>query len=236
MKKRIIAICFCLCSINMIAQDQNHEVNSEVKELSAFHTVIYKIWHTAWPKKDIGLLQSLLPEVEKGAQNIASAKLPGILRDKQSKWETAVHNFKNCVDDYKSASDKKDSTALLSAAEKLHSQYEGLVRTIRPLLKEVDLFHQELYMVYHYYMPEKKADKIQASAKILAERMNDLKKAQLPERLNSRKAAFDKAVSELNTPVEKLTEVIMKKADAKKIDEAILLVHTKYQDLEKVFD
>jgi hypothetical protein len=236
MKKGIIALCFCFLTITIIAQDQKHEVSSEVKELSAFHTVIYKIWHTAWPKKDVVMLQTLLPEVEKGAQSIASAKLPGILRDKQSKWEIGINDLKNCVDSYKAASDKKDSSALLSAAEKLHSQYEGLVRVIRPLLKEVDQFHQELYLVYHYYMPEKKADKIQASAKVLAERMNDLKKAQLPERLKSKKANFDKAVLELNTSVEKLTETITKTDVAKKIDDAILLVRTKYQDLEKVFD
>ena len=39
---------------------------SRVPELEAFHEVIHKIWHDAYPEKDIALMQQLLPDVEKG--------------------------------------------------------------------------------------------------------------------------------------------------------------------------
>ena len=58
------------------------ETVAEVPALDSFHEVIYKIWHEAWPKKDAAMLQQLLPEVEKGIAAVASAQLPGILRDK----------------------------------------------------------------------------------------------------------------------------------------------------------
>jgi hypothetical protein len=52
-----------------------------VPALESFHKVIHKIWHKAWPKKDTTLLRSLLQDVEKGIADVASAKLPGILRE-----------------------------------------------------------------------------------------------------------------------------------------------------------
>ena len=236
MKKVGIILCLFLSSVSLYSQDKNHEVNSEVKELSNFHTVIYKLWHTAWPKKDISMLQSLLPDIEKGTQNIVEVKLPGILREKQTKWENGVAELKVCAAEYKTASEKKDSSAILKAAETLHSQYEKLVRIIRPVIKEVDLFHQELYLVYHYYMPENDVTKLQASAKVLSERVVELQNAKLPKRLESKKDSFDKAVAELTSSVQKLSEVAGSKIETKTLNNAVNLVHSNYQALEKVFD
>jgi hypothetical protein len=42
------------------------ETVGRVPELEKFHTVIYKLWHTAWPKKDIPMLVALAPEITAG--------------------------------------------------------------------------------------------------------------------------------------------------------------------------
>ena len=233
--KKLILIA-ALLSMPLFAQEKDHEVSSQVKELTEFHDVIYQIWHTGWPEKNIKLLQSLLPDVEKGFTEIKSAELPGILRDKKMKWEEGLKKFSVCIDDYKNAVAKNDSVGLLSAAEKLHSQYEMLVRVIRPVLKEVDAFHQVLYLLYHKYTPDYDFAKIQESAVGLQTKMDELNKAKLSQRMQAREEAFNKARIELEIAVKKFNETVQAGDNKKVITSAVDLVHTKYQDLEKVFE
>ena len=230
----IIAIAFM--SPTFAQQAKNHEVNSEVKELTEFHDIIYQIWHTGWPQKDIKLLVSFTPEVEKGFNKIKNVELSGILRDKKSKWEDGLKKFKITVEMYKGAAAKKDSVRILDAAEKLHSQYEALVRVVKPVLKEVEAFHQELYMLYHYNMPKYDYMKVQKSAVVLKAKMKDLMKAQLSERMNAKKDSFEKCKTELNTAVDNLNVVMVKGDDKNAINVAVDAVHFRYQELEKVFD
>jgi len=230
----IITIAFMLPAFAQ--QEKNHEVNSEVKELTDFHDVVYQIWHTGWPQKDIKLLISLTPDVEKGFDKIKSVELSGILRDKKSKWDEGLKKFRINVEMYKGAAAKNDSVRILDAAEKLHMQFEALVRIVKPVLKEVDAFHQELYMLYHYNMPEYDYMKIQKSAVVLKAKMKDLMKAQLSERMQAKKDSFEKCKTELNTAVDMLSEVMVKGDDKTAINTAVDAVHSKYQELEKVFD
>ncbi len=43
-------------------QPTKDETKAEVPALDNFHDVIYKIWHTAWPEKDVKMLAELFPE------------------------------------------------------------------------------------------------------------------------------------------------------------------------------
>ena len=56
MSKRMIAFAavFCLIALPLLAhaQEKSHETKSEIPQLTAFHEVIYEIWHTAYPAKD----------------------------------------------------------------------------------------------------------------------------------------------------------------------------------------
>ena len=223
-------------SPTLAQQEKNHEVNSEVKELTEFHDIIYQIWHTGWPQKDIKLLISFTPDVEKGFDRIRNVELSGILRDKKSKRDEGLKKFRINVEMYKGAAAKNDSVRILDAAEKLHMQFEALVRIVKPVLKEVDAFHQELYMLYHYNMPEYDYMKIQKSAVVLKAKMKDLMKAQLSERMQAKKDSFEKCKTELNTAVDMLSEVMVKGDDKTAINTAVDAVHSKYQELEKVFD
>ncbi len=233
--KKIIYF-FIAFTITILAQeDQKHEVSSEVKELSDFHEVIYQIWHTAWLEKNVAMLKSLLPEVEEGFTKIRNAELPGILRDKKEKWNEGLSKLQLTVDDYKTASEKNDSVALLNAAEKLHMQYEGMVRIIRPVLKEVDAFHQVLYLVYHYYLPEYDLEKIKSSALEMKTKMEALNNAQLSQKQKPKEEKFNSARKELNEAVIALNEIISSN-DKEKITAAVDKVHTKYGELERVFE
>ena len=41
----------------------NAETESSIPELAAFHEIIFPIWHTAYPAKDIAALQSYVPKI-----------------------------------------------------------------------------------------------------------------------------------------------------------------------------
>ena len=135
------------------------ETRAEVPALFDFHDVIRTIWHDAWPNKDTKALRALLPDVEKGAKAVAGAELPGILRDRSKAWSAGVKELTALVDEYAAAAGGTDDQKLLDAAERLHSQYEKLVRVIRPALRELDAFHVVLYRLYHYDM---KSDSLEA--------------------------------------------------------------------------
>lgn len=235
MKLRSLLMLVFIFAVPLMAQDK-HEVNSEVKELAEFHDVIYKIWHTAWPEKNIQMLKELLPDVEKAYANVKDAKLPGILRDKKGKWAEGLAKFTASVAAYKDAAGKDNAQSFLDAAEKMHADYEGLVRIVKPVLKEVDAFHQELYMMYHYYSPNFELEKIKTSAAELKTKMDAMMSAKLSKRLEPRQEKFDAARKGLMEAVVNLNEVVAKSRDKKAITDAVDGMHTKYAELEKVFD
>ncbi|MGB7294552.1 MAG: hypothetical protein WBC70_03110 [Candidatus Aminicenantales bacterium] len=214
---------------------ESGETESQVPELTAFHEIIYPIWHTAYPDKDYAALRSHAPEVKNVAEKIYEAKLPGILRDKQAKWDQVLAEFRNSVDAYLTAAAGTDDAVLLDSAEVLHARYEMMVRTIRPVLKEVDTFHKTLYVVYHRYLPDKDFAKIaEVSADMLVQ-AEAIAGASLPKRLESKTEAFAAASRELHEATRALAET-GPSGDGEAISAAVEKVHTKYQALERIFD
>ncbi|MEJ5352019.1 MAG: hypothetical protein WHS65_10540 [Melioribacteraceae bacterium] len=235
MKK--ILVLLLVSTLSLLAQENiNDETKAEVKELTEFHDVIYQLWHTAWPQKDVKMMKSLMRPIDEGFEKIRFAELPGILRDKKEKWDEGVRKLDAIIERYRAALVKNDTAAVLKAAEQLHSQYEYLVRLIKPAIKELDSFHQELYMLYHHYIPNYDYDKIKKSVEILKTKMKDLMKAKLPARLENKKEEFNKYRDELNKSIKKLYTVVKKGNVKKNIIDAVEEVHTKYQNLEKIFD
>jgi hypothetical protein len=214
---------------------QAQETESTVPELAAFHEIIYPIWHTAYPEKDYPALRSYAPEVKKMAETIYSARLPGILHEKQAKWDQALAELKKSVDTYLAAAAGTDDAALLEAAEVLHARYEMMVRTIRPVLKEVDDFHKTLYVVYHKYLPGKDYAKITAASEDMLTKAEVITKATLPKRLESKTPAFNTAAQQLFEATKALAETA-KSGQGEAIAAAVELVHTRYQALEQAFD
>lgn len=216
-------------------QDVSAETESRISELDAFHEIIYPIWHTAYPEKDIEALKGFVPEINELAAKVYAAKLPGILRDKEAKWKAGLVELKQAVEAYNGAAKGNDDKALLDAAEDLHAKYEMLVRTIRPVLKEVDEFHKVLYVVFHEYLPEEKWEDIRGAAPDLKAKAEAVTNATLSSRLESKADVFKAAAEDLLKAA-----VALEKAgaggDGAAIKQAVLELHTKYQDLEKIFD
>jgi len=237
-KFMIITLMLFVCAgfqVNGWIGPQQEETESTVPELMEFHSIIYPIWHDAYPDKDYEALRSYVSEINSLAEKVYTASLPGILRDKQSKWEEGLKEFKKAVDDYNSAAASDDNEALLQAAEDLHSKFEMMVRIIRPVLKEVDEFHKVLYVIYHKYLPEKEFDKIKSVKEDLLVKAEAITQAELPKRLADKNEKFTHAAQELYESVKNLNNTF-NSWDEEVITSAVEHMHTKYQKLEAIFD
>lgn len=231
--RRTWAIALILAAAAVAAPAQ--ETESVVPELSAFHEVIYPIWHTAYPEKDIAMLKGLVPQVNELAAKVFAAKLPGILRDKQAKYDAGLAEFRASVEAYNAAAKGADDKALLDAAEALHAKYEALVRILRPVLAEMDAFHKVLYVVYHKDLPDKAWDRVRAAAPDLKAKAEAAAQAKLPARLEAKREAFTAAAAGLVEAASALA-ALRPEAGGAALEAAVLKLHTAYQALEKVFD
>jgi hypothetical protein len=228
-----------VCFAAGIAQDakppHSDETTAQVPILTEFHEVIFKVWHTAWPEKNTAMLVELLPEIRHYSDSIAKVQLPGILRDKEKVWKENTAKLQEIVTEYAKATSPIDSQKLLNAAEQLHAQFEKLVRITRPVLTEIEAFHQVLYMLYHHYLTDKDQEKIVSSVEELKEKMALLEKATLPERMKKKEAAFIEARTILSRSVNAL-DVSMVKDNPTEFAARVETMHSDYQAMEKVFE
>ncbi len=230
-----LPLLFMGLTIPVQSQDLAGETKSEVPELTAFHEVIYAIWHTAYPAKDAKALRGFIPQIGELAARIYAAKLPGILREKETKWKDGIAEFRKAVDAYSSAAAGKDDQALLNAAESLHAKYEGLVRTLNPVLKEMDTFHQSLYVIYHKYLPEKAYDKIRGATAELVTMAEAITRATLPKQFEAKAGAFKTATVELLEAARTL-DAAGKAHDHTGMEAGVEKVHAKYEALQALFE
>ncbi len=234
----LILILFIVFTSRIVtAQDSTmaHEISGSVPELEEFHNVIYEIWHNAYPNKDIASLKSYVNDVNSYAQKIYEAKLPGILRDKEPKWNEGLEVFKKSVNEYNAAAAGTNDEQMLNAAEVLHAKFEMMVRIIRPVLKEVDDFHKVLYVIYHKYLPDKDYNAIKSVSDDLKAKAKAIVNAKPNKKIESKLEQFKAAADDLLKATTELNE-ICKGDDNTAIENAVENMHTKYQKLEAVFD
>lgn len=234
----LFTIAFALLTRSQsFTQDQEHssEIDSSIPELSEFHEVIYPIWHTAYPEKDITMLKEMVSEVNDGAEKIYSAQLPGILRDKKEEWDEGVKKFRSSVERYNEAT-KGNNEEMLSSAEELHSNFEMLVRIIRPVTKEVDEFHKVLYMIYHHYWPNKNKEEFSRAVDDLQLRAEELNTCVLPKWVTEKTEVIKEQSQKLFSSTSTLKKLKDNSADDSEIDNAIENVHNEYMALETLFD
>ncbi len=238
-----IACAFLLFSCQQEESVQADEVKPEMSEgeldvdvaaLHDLHGVVYPLWHDAYPEKDYALIEELLPEADSLTRQLDEAELPGILRDKKPDWDRGKNNLKNSLQALHRAVEENNQDDMLTQVEAFHSAFEKLVRIIRPVVPELEAFHQEMYKLYHYYMPNYELDNIRIAVTAMQEKLLPLKEVQLPQRLTEKQGQFDVAVQELETHLDSLSEAV-KQDDIDLIKDAVEKVHTAYQKVEAVF-
>jgi hypothetical protein len=234
----LLFLFFIFSGKGICQQIDSTEITSSVPELIKFHDVIYLIWHEAYPVKNIAELKSFVSQIKTDIEKINNAKLPGILRDKEVKWKEGLVNLNKAAEEYYFAANGTNDELLLTAAENLHHNFEVMVRTLKPVLKEVDEYHKILYVIYHKYFPDKKYDEISNVIDDLIEKANaimNVSEDRLVKRLIDRVGLYRTAAKYLYDATVLLKEVLTTK-DSSKIDEAVENMHSKYQKLESVFE
>lgn len=211
------------------------EWNADVPELTAFHEVIFELWHTAWPEKNTQMMKDLLPQVQQDVASIAAVELPGILHDKQEAWDAGVAGLEQTLADYEQAAQGDDEQALLDVVETLHAQFEGLMRLVRPPMPELDTYHESLYQIYHHYGPERQAEALAREAGNMVTACAALQAAELPRRVQDRAAEFEPEIAALCTATTAF-EAAAQGGDWTAIDTALETVHDAYVSVEALFE
>jgi hypothetical protein len=217
------------------APQVNPETSTSVPALEKFHEVVMPMWHTAYPAKDYAALRKISADVQAGVTTIAAAKLPGILREKEAAWAKGTADLKAAAAAYATAAAGTDDKALLRAAERLHTVYEALGQVIRPVVPEMNAFHQTLYVVQHTYVPEKKwPDVCKSSADLLA-KAEAISKATLPARLEGKTAVYKKESGLLVAEANALVAACRTNQPAG-IERAIGTLHARYEGMGTIFE
>lgn len=216
-------------------QCSDAELSADVPALFDFHEVIMPLWHDAWPNKDFELMRKLMPEIQAHVANIQQVELPGILRDKRDKWNSGVADIAMQAVALDAALKADQQQPALDAAEALHAGFEGLVRVVRPRMKELEAYHQVLYRVYHYDWPNRDMTALAGHAGEMATACAPLATAEVPKRFESRAAQLREGFAALCAATGELTVACGGK-DQKAVGAAVEKVHTAYQACEKMFD
>lgn len=238
--KKILILVFAVLSFITINAKAQHtidstEITSSVPELFEFHDVIYVIWHEAYPSKDITALKGMVEKIKPYMEKINSAKLPGIMQDKKDKWQEGLKVLNASAENYYKTAEGEDNQAMLDAAEKLHADFEMMVRILRPVNKEVDSYHKDLYVIFHKFYPSKDYKSIEGLIDGMITKAEACINSKLPKRLEEKTEEYKKLTKELVDKTIALKDAL-KTNDEKSIDKAIDDMHSKYQDVEKLFD
>jgi len=231
----VTALSACTEKSGSVPEVPADEIVAEVPELDAIHVVMEPLWHEAYPARDFAAIQAAVPEFEPVLAALGAAQLPGILQDKQARWDEQKALLTASFDGLKAAAEAGSNDEMMAYAEAFHMNYEGMVRIIRPVVPELDVFHQALYGLYHYYGPGYDLEKIGKAAREMAAAIPPLSAATLPARLESHQGHFEMVVKSLGEKVGELMSALQDPSRAE-VEAAVEAVHAAYSEVEGIFD
>ena len=211
------------------------ELVAAVPELEAVHEFMSPLWHDAVPARNFEMIKELIPQFEATLVALDAAQLTGILQDKQTAWDDGKANVLTTFEAFKAAVEAENEEEILGYAETFHMGYEGLVRLIRPLAPEIDVFHKHLYAVYHYYGPGYDVEKIRGAAVEMAGVIPSLQGVELPEHLTDHQAHYGMVVTALGEAVGALMATL-DNPSREEVDAAIETIHGSYSEIEGIYD
>lgn len=224
-----------LIAVPLAAEEVTAELQATVPELTALHDVVAPLWHDAWPNKNVDLVKQLLPDLRKGVNALASATLPGILRDKEEAWKSGVAALETATAACLKAAVANDAQGMFDAVETVHAEFEGLVRVVKPPMKELDAYHQALYTLYHKALPAGDSAAIRAAASDLGTKCEALTAAPLPRRATGREEPVKNAIASLCMATAEL-RAVSADADLDALKGAVEKLHSAYQAAEAAFE
>jgi len=231
----ITALSACAEKSGSVPEVPVDEITAEVAELDAVHDVMSPMWHEAFPAQDFAAIKATVADFEPLLAALDGVQLPGILQDKQARWDEQKAQLTASFEGLKTAAEAGSNEEMLAYAEAFHMNYEGMVRIIRPVVPELDAFHQALYGLYHYYGPGYDLEKIGNAAREMAAAIPPLSEATLPARLEGHQGHFEMVVQALGERVGELMAALQDPSRAE-VEAAVEAVHAAYEEVEGIFD
>jgi hypothetical protein len=231
----VILLAACAEESGSVPEVPTSELTADVPELDAVHDIMRPLWHDAYPARDFAAIQEMVPQFEPLLAELDAVELPGIMREKQTGWDEGKQRLMGSFEGLKKAANTGNEAEMLAYAEAFHGNYEGLVRIIRPVVPELEAFHQHLYGLYHYYGPGYDLERIRQAAQEMAAAIPPLQGAQIPDRLSDHQAHFEMVVEALGESVGALMASLQDPRKAE-VEAAIEAVHDAYGEVEAIFD
>jgi hypothetical protein len=202
-----------------------------------FHQVMMPLWHESFPKQDYQTIREKAPMLRERLMVLIRVQPPAKLKEDEEKLrdfqakrqELAFHVTQVGL----AAKDGPDST-LASAFEGMHWAYEELEKVFAEPLKELESFHETLYLLWHKALPERDYKTIKETAQVLKTEADSLMKASLPEGCKVKKEEFDKRRGALKDEVYQLAEK-SERGTEDEIDLSLKAVHDKFVELNQLF-
>ena len=232
----LIGLIFSFVIIVSAQQEKNTDQSAEPKELTEVYNVIYKIWLKAYPDKNLKMLKSLIPDLEKNYKKLSKAKLDVVLEEKTEKWKAELKTFGEKIKTYKEASNKNDTLMFLDAAEKLKNQFEVLVLTVKPPFIQMERLRNDIYWLEHKYLPNYEYEKVKRAVTMLRAHNESVYVSRITPKYKSKSEEFDRAKIELDYAVQDLFDLTYNVDDRSQIKKFLEVVKKKYQLLEKIFE
>ncbi len=204
------------------------------KAMEDFHSVLYPMWHEAYPKKDFKAIREQVPMFKQKLMALIVIPAPDNMEEeKRQDFLTKRQELAFYVDQYsKAAADTVDST-LAKAFEQMHWGYEELDKVFMVEIKQLDKFHETLYFLWHKALPAEDYKAVKNTVPVLKAEMDSLMAFQLPASCQHIKADFEAKRTALKDAVYQLADVCQKGTN-KQIDDALTLMHERFMELNMV--
>jgi hypothetical protein len=97
-----------------------------LKEMDAFHKVLYVVYHTHLPAKDWAAIRTAAPDLQAKAEAVTKATLPTRLQDKSAAFTQAAGELAKSAAVLAGLGPQADGAAVEEAVHKLHGRYQEL--------------------------------------------------------------------------------------------------------------
>ena len=234
--RRIVPVLFALWFAVAAPPALPQETESAVPELEAFHEVIYPIWHTAYPEKDIAALKGFVPEIERLAGRRLRGQAP---RHPQGQGSEVAGRAGGVPEVRRSLRRGGQGTGRSGPSRRRG----GPPRPIRdagqddPPRPQGDGRVPQGPLCRLSQVPSRtgSSERYRAASPDLEAKAGAVAKATLSKRMESRAERFQAAAADLVAAAASLAAASRGTDDAA-VEKAVLALHEKYVALEKVFD
>lgn len=208
-------------------------VNRVKMALEEFHKILVPLWHESFAQKDFKTIREKAPLLNEKLMILLRVQPPAELQQDEEKFIDFMGKRQELAFQVTqvnlAAKDGPDST-LASAFEKMHWAYEEVDKVFAEPIKELDSFHETLYLLWHKALPERDYKTIRETAPVLKAEADSLVKVTLPQGCKVKKEEFDKKATALKDAVYRFADK-SENGTEEEIDQSLKTLHDRFAEL-----